>query len=73
MIINDVFYFVSSFSVLLNFFFIILLLKYRKFNKKRKDSYESSELIKDLLSGEALIKITRISPTDVFLRSPRGK
>lgn len=34
-------------------------------------SYEASALLRDLLSGEALVKISRIAPEDIFLRSPR--
>lgn len=39
----------------------------------KQESYEVKELMSDLLSGSALIKIERIAPADVILRSPRGR
>ena len=43
------------------------------FKKKptKQESYEAQELLRDLLTGSALIEVRRIAPTDVFLRSPR--
>ena len=73
MIKIDVLYYVSLVSILLNFAFLLLYLKFKKTKKTLKDSYDTTELIKDLLQGEALIKITRIAPNDVFLRSPRNR
>lgn len=39
--------------------------------KARPETYEVKELLNDLLSGSALIQVTRVAPTDYFLRSPR--
>lgn len=55
-----------------NAIFIFLFIREKKRKAKIKTSSgDSSELLRDLIDGEALIKITRIAPTDVFLRSPR--
>lgn len=54
-------------SVCLNIYLIQFKMK-----SKRKDSYELQEFLHDLTSpGIGMIKIERIAPTDVFLRSPR--
>lgn len=39
---------------------------------KKHETYDVKELMQDLLAGEALVRVTRISPNDVFLRSPKG-
>lgn len=39
---------------------------------KKQESYECKELLQDLLSGDALVKVERIAPADFFLTSPRG-
>lgn len=38
----------------------------------KQESYEATELLRDILAGEALVRVTRISPSDVLLRSPRS-
>lgn len=48
----------------------LLLLKKQK-QKSAQQSPEINEFLVDLLAGESLIKVTRIAPSDVFLRSPR--
>ncbi len=37
----------------------------------KNQTYDAKELLTDLLRGEGLVRITRIAPGDVFLRSPR--
>jgi len=72
-IIDYIIYFLFLVSIVLN---VVLALKYSKYKKSKKnssDSYELSLFIRDLLEAEGLIKITRIAPSDVFLRSPRGR
>lgn len=50
---------------------IFMLFRERSLKKARKESYEVKELLHDLTGGHALVEIRRVSPTDVFLRSPR--
>lgn len=54
---------------------ILILLKREKIKtqKNKNPSNELNEFMMDLMQGEALVKITRISPNDIFLRSPRGR
>ena len=63
-----IFFAATALLITSNVIFLILYIKERK--KPRPDSREVSDLMLDLLAGDALIKVTRISPTDVFLRSP---
>ena len=46
---------------------IYLFVKSRR--PKKQVSYDATALLQDLLSGAALVKVTRIAPEDVFLRS----
>lgn len=71
-IIDYIIYFLFLVSIVLN---VVLALKYSKYKKSKNssDSYELSLFIRDLLEAEGLIKITRIAPSDIFLRSPRGR
>jgi hypothetical protein len=39
----------------------------------KQESYECKELLQDLLAGESLVRVQRVAPSDVFLRSPRGE
>lgn len=41
-------------------------------NPPKQESYDCKDLLQDMLQGEALVRITRISPSDIFLRSPRS-
>lgn len=41
--------------------------------KDRQPSIELDEFIADLLNGNGIVKITRINPHDIFLRSPRAR
>lgn len=40
-------------------------------SKLKTQSYDVRELMRDLSRGGALIKMTRVNPEDVLLRSPR--
>lgn len=55
-------------SLTLNAF--LLLRKIKKPNKQ--ETYDVKELLNDLLSGRALVEVRRISPADIFLRSPKS-
>lgn len=55
-------------SLSLNAYFLYRLKKI----KSRPDSYEARELLQDLVSGDALVRITRVAPANVILRSPRN-
>lgn len=39
---------------------------------KKVESYDCRQLLHDLTAGQALVKIERIAPADVFIRSPRN-
>lgn len=39
---------------------------------KKSESYEVINLLHDLTAGAALVKIERVAPADVFIRSSRG-
>lgn len=41
--------------------------------KKRQATYDCNELLSDLLAGQSLVKVTRLAPTEHFIRSPRGQ
>jgi hypothetical protein len=49
----------------------VLVVKLRTDKAKPKPSYEASALLRDILGGQALVRIERIAPENVFLRSPR--
>lgn len=53
--------------------FTIQLKKQLKLSKQRQESYEVKDLLQDILSGKGLVEVRRISPIDVFLRSPRDQ
>lgn len=56
-------------SLGLNAFFLMS----RKTQSKEPQSQDAKRLLMDLLRGDALVRITRIAPEDVLLRSPRGE
>ena len=60
-------------SISLNIALTIAYVSERRRNKKRKETIDAQDLLMDLMAGEALVRVTRISPTDVFLRSPGGR
>lgn len=66
------FYVIIVALIISNLAFLGLFITTKRRQKSRRDSREAEELLLDLLAGESLIKISRISPTDVFLRSPRN-
>lgn len=63
---------VISISLALNIFLVFTYYRVKKAVRTRQNSLELNEFLMDLLAGEALIKVSRVSPTDVFLRSPRN-
>lgn len=50
---------------------VLFALKIREKSKK-VESYEVTQLLHDLTGGNAIVRIERIAPSDVLLRSPRG-
>lgn len=40
-----------------------------KLEKPKQESYEVKDLLSDLMTGEALVKVSRVSPDNVFIRS----
>jgi len=51
----------------------LFLLFRKKKAKEKTPPAEFSEFLIDLMQGGALLKIQRINPEDVMLRSPRSK
>lgn len=49
----------------------LFVLEKRKF-KKRKPDITAQELLSDILSSGAVVKIQVIDPSNLILRSPRG-
>jgi hypothetical protein len=45
----------------------------KKHAPRRQLGLSAEELLADILRGQALVKITRVSPEDVFLWSPKGR
>jgi len=51
-----------------------LILAYFLYKKpSRKESIELTEFLSDLAAGPALIKVTRVDPASVFIRSSRER
>jgi hypothetical protein len=59
-------------SLIINFI-LYFKIKYLKKENPKESSYEVKELLQDLLSGSALVKVSRISSEDVFFRSMRDR
>lgn len=71
---NYLIYGVTIFLFISNGVTIFILVKEKKKRQKNsQQSFELSEFLADLLQGEGLVKVTRIAPNDIFLRSPRGR
>lgn len=69
MILNLSLAFFLALSLCLN----LALFFWAKSQKKKPiQSYEASQLLNDLLSGEALVRVQRVAPSDVLIRSPRN-
>jgi hypothetical protein len=51
---------------------IALFVLLKKKSATKQMSIEASEVLRDLLNGSALVKVSRVAPEDIFLRSPRG-
>lgn len=54
-------------------FNVWIYFKLKKEKKAPQESYEVTQLLQDLTQGAALIKIERLDPASVFLRSPRER
>lgn len=69
------YYYLSSVILLFisNISTIFLLIKEKQNNKKRPESYELTEFMRDLLNRDGLLKVSRVNPENLFLRSPRGE
>lgn len=50
----------------------ILFYQFKLKIKQRPETLELQQFMLDLLQGSALVKVSRISPADIMLRSPRG-
>ena len=73
---NDLYfliYIILFISVLFNIILIILYFKTPKDKLKNKESKELQDFMIDLMQGEGLVKVTRVDPSNVLLRSPRGR
>ena len=64
-------------SMIVNILVISRLITQRLFKKKdlkkREESYELNEFMLDLLSGDGLIRVSRVAPHDVLIKSPRNR
>ncbi len=60
-------------SLICNAALLFLYLRELNKTKTKKDTRDAQDLLMDLMAGEALVRVTRISPSDVFLRSPGGR
>lgn len=69
---NQLIYLFIAALLVSNAYFAYLYFREKK--KKSKDKHQSlelSEFLSDILNGEAMVRVTRVAPVDVFLRSPR--
>jgi len=64
---------IASASIILNLILLYLSFRYKKQKHKIKDSRELQEFMLDLMRGDGLVKVTRVNPSDIFLRSPRDR
>ena len=64
-------FYATLFLLLISITINIVQFLQRKKPQKQVD-YDVQALLQDLMSGAALVKVVRISPEDVFLRSTRG-
>lgn len=64
----------SSFiiSIFINLILTFLWIKEKKTKHQLKDSRELNDFILDLMKGDGLIRISRVDPSNILLRSPRG-
>lgn len=65
-------------SIIYNFYLVLLcstknkLIKELKKSPPKESTYDVKALLSDLLQGTGLIKVSRIAPEEVFLKSPRA-
>jgi ABC-type bacteriocin/lantibiotic exporter with double-glycine peptidase domain len=70
---NDLLIYVAmAISVLSNIILTFLWIKNKKSKQKLKDSRELNDFILDLMNGEGLVKVSRVDPANIMIRSPRG-
>lgn len=50
----------------------LLLLHLRKLKKTAPLTTDARAMLHDLTSSAALVKVTRVDPQDILIRSPRG-
>jgi hypothetical protein len=62
-------------SIIINALLVFGLIHFRQLSKtKRVESIEAVELLHDLTAhGKMLVKVSRVDPNDVLLRSPRDQ
>jgi hypothetical protein len=56
-----------------NGFLLYRYFKLKQTIKDRAPSLELDEFVADLLNGAGVVKISRVNPHDIFLRSPRAR
>ena len=61
----------AAISLCVNLYMVYRLRK-KKPIASAQESYDCTQLLHDLTAGQAVVKIVRIEPVDMFLRSPRG-
>lgn len=71
--IENLIYIFFLLSFALNIILTYLWIKTKKSKHQLKDSRELQEFLVDLLQGDGLIKVSRVNPQDILLRSPRAR
>lgn len=61
-----------SLSLSANAFLLFWLKKTKRTNPKTY-TYDAQALMQDLLAGDGLVRVSRVAPQDVLLRSPRDR
>jgi hypothetical protein len=51
---------------------VIALIHFLRKAKPRSESYELREFLHDITGGEGIVRIQRVAPVDVLIRSPKG-
>jgi hypothetical protein len=70
--IDYIIYFLLSASLISNAIQAIYYFKLKASQKQRENSSELQLFIGDLMLGNGLVRVSRIDPNDIFLRSPRN-
>jgi len=67
-----------SWSIIVNIILTILCYRYHRTQRRlitqppQQQSIELQEFLRDLMAGDALIRVERISPEEIFIHNPRG-